>query len=359
MTEERKRILQMIEDGVITASEAEELLEALEHAEEVKHQSLSTKVDWNAEQYAKGNSARSSKNYFKQLLGDTIKKIKNVDLDFNFGPHYDVSHIFQHQGVTFSQIEIEVANGSVRVIPWDEEDVRMECEVKVYQVNDQTEAREHFMQCKEYDVGDHTLRFQLDSKKMKADLTLYIPKRLYKTISVKLFNGVIDAEQMDVKQFQAKTTNGKISLHDIRGNELEVESSNSAMALTDIHVSEVKAETLNGKINIEGSIENVQAKCVNGNIHCTWKQGTEAHRAVLKTTTGNINVHLPTVQSVSGTIQTNVGRLKCYIPTLEVQEEVNEILKKEMRFCAGEGDALHINGETTTGDICIYSNDKK
>ena len=108
MQEERKMILKMIEDGKITTEEGLQLLKALkDDAKEagpeivedqpVQSSELSTDVDWDhgssysqTEKKSPSFAAR-----FSDIVEDVVQKIKEFDLDFNFGSSVEVEHIFQ------------------------------------------------------------------------------------------------------------------------------------------------------------------------------------------------------------------------------------------------------------------------
>lgn len=75
-----------------------------------------------------------------------MKKVKEVDLDLNFGHSFDVQHIFQFKDNDFSSVELQIANGSVNIVPWEDEDIRAECQAKVYRTDSQEAARDAFLQ---------------------------------------------------------------------------------------------------------------------------------------------------------------------------------------------------------------------
>lgn len=75
-----------------------------------------------------------------------MKKVKEVDLDLNFGHSFDVQHIFQFKDNDFSSVELQIANGAVNIVPWEDEDIRAECQAKVYRVDTQEALRDAFLQ---------------------------------------------------------------------------------------------------------------------------------------------------------------------------------------------------------------------
>lgn len=93
-----------------------------------------------------------------------MKKVKEVDLDLNFGHSFDVQHIFQFKDNDFSSVELQIANGAVNIVPWEDEDIRAECQAKVYRVDTQEASRE-------------TLFFSILNVKLKEISFLSVRKR--------------------------------------------------------------------------------------------------------------------------------------------------------------------------------------
>lgn len=123
ISKEKRRILEMVQEGKLTAEEALILLEKLEedaNKEEVKKETLvtelSTKVNWESSSSHKSKTTKTTnvKASILDFVDKAFKKIKDVDLDFNFGASVSVQHIFQHSNVYLTDVDIDVANGSVK-----------------------------------------------------------------------------------------------------------------------------------------------------------------------------------------------------------------------------------------------------
>ncbi|YCA13325.1 DUF4097 domain-containing protein [Bacillus sp. AK128] len=365
MLEERKRILKMVEEGKLTAEEAMTLLEKLEKDSqemEEKQESfiteLSTQVNWN-----EGDSAYESKSAKSASIKKTVldfvdkafKKIKDFDLDFNFGPAISVNHIFQHADVYLTDVDIDVANGSVRLVPWSEKDVRVECNAKVYQVESQEEARKTFLQDVLFSIEGGKLRYAVQKKKMKVNAVIYLPQEQYKVISVRLFNGQIDGEKLLVKDFKAKTANGKITLAHFQTDKLEVETANGHITLSNLESQKVEAETINGTIKLDGSYKKADMQSFNGNIICTINDA-RCETILIKSTTGNVDMFVPKHRSIQGEVKTNIGNIQCEIRDVMKKEEKLEVVQKYLKFTTlpVEGtDPLVVDVDTKTGSVII------
>ncbi|BBP92532.1 hypothetical protein BsIDN1_61500 [Bacillus safensis] len=131
-----------------------------------------------------------------------MKKVKDVDLDLNFGQSVDVEHIFfQFKDASLSHLDIQLANGSLNVMPWDDRDIRAECHAKIYRAEDGEQARQQFLNQLDCGLeGDKFFFIRTEKKTMKVNVTLYVPRIQYDKIKVKLFNGPIRGEKLKTKR---------------------------------------------------------------------------------------------------------------------------------------------------------------
>lgn len=104
---------------------------------------------------------------------------------------------------------------------------------------------------------------------MKVDSKLFIPKHQYKRISVRLFNGGLKAEHLDVEDLRAKAANGKIMIDHLTAKKAEVETSNGAISILNAKADHVEAESINGKVHVEGDISYSDVQSLNGNVVCS------------------------------------------------------------------------------------------
>lgn len=366
MNDERKKILKMIEDGIISSEEAEELLDSIDKAEQAQDANeehypneISTQVNWEEGTGQSKKAFQSKKSTFLNFVEDAFHKIKNVDLDFNFGNFYKVSHIFHNQSSNFSKIDIDVSNGSIYLLPWSENDVRLECEAKVYQVETQGEAREKFLDESEFEIEEDALRFYLPSKRMKTQLTIYVPEKVYQKVSLKLFNGNISAKKLTMGRLRGKTSNGTVKVSDSEGKKWNLETTNGSIKIEKSNCDDFEAETVNGSVHIDGAYKKIDAAAVSGSIHCDW-QGLEAHTGFFKTTTGSIRLSLPETK-VDGKLETKMGSIHCDMDDYKIFDETKDMMRKSLHFEANEHyqNALHMEAETKTGSIWIVPGKKE
>jgi len=358
MLEERKMILKMIEDGKITAEEGIKLLEAIEKSEPPKTAEVSTKVNWdegdNYRERAR-QAASSTTNMFASFIESAIQKIKDVDLDFNFGSHVVIDHIFQHRDIEPTSIDISLENGSILFKPWDEKDIRIECQAKVYRVKDTEEARRVFLQESSFRVDERKMLFHTKTKSIKVQTTVFVPRNAFSHIKLYTFNGQITGEQIEVDTFDVNAVNGALSFTGIKGKKVMAETVHGAIDFKDITVDLLDTKTINGGITVTGTVQDVDVETVNGSITYNLGDLTESGYADLKATTGSIHLFIPKSTRVEGKLKTNVGGFTVDLADYEVLEEKKEFAHKSMNFIGNQQSSprIKVNASTNTGSVLI------
>ncbi|PYZ95821.1 DUF4097 domain-containing protein [Alteribacter lacisalsi] len=374
MQEERKMILKMIEDGKISAEEGLQLLNALKEdksqgdpgkttQQETSHSTtsgssheISTKVDWenSSGEYRSRTKQPSFASRFTEFLEDAVHKIKEFDLDFNFGSSVEIEHTFQHTGAVVRHVDVNVENGSILLRPWDEPDVRVECNVKVYKVNDGDEARRFFLNEVIFDVTDGRLRIKSPSKSMKVNSVVYVPRKDLEKVKLYAFNGKITGETLEAVNVEAQTVNGRIGFDKVACRDARVETVNGTISVDDLSMDHCDAKTVNGTIDLRVSRGEVDVETLNGTINYTLTEPVDT-KAYFKTTTGSVVAQLPENMKVEGNLKSSVGGLNCDLPGMTVIDEKKEFASKRMTFLANkEAEAsFYLEAESGTGSVQV------
>jgi DUF4097 and DUF4098 domain-containing protein YvlB len=340
MKEERKRILTMVEEGKLSVDEALSLLDELQKDQKTMEQKqadivneLSTNVHF--EEAKKEDPVfdkyQSTKEKIFEFVDSALKKIKEIDLDLNFGQSVDISHIFHHADAELTNMDIDLANGSLNIVAWDQPDVRVECKAKVYRVENQDQARQNFLRDVTFALEGGKLRFLTQQKWMKLEAVMFVPKVQYDKVRVRIFNGSVTGGQLNVSDLRVKTANGKIKLEHLSGTKAEVETANGKIKLKHSQFDELEAETINGAIKVEGDFKKVDTQSFNGNVSVLLK-GDRSEWVHAKTTTGPIEVYVPEGTPVDGELKTNLGGFNLNLVGVQVLEEKSEMIQKSLRF---------------------------
>ncbi|WP_203363227.1 DUF4097 domain-containing protein [Bacillus sp. REN10] len=359
MNEEKKRILKMVEDGIITASEAVALMEALEKnerstasKENVFDELLNFGQKLGSQMQEAGSQLNQPKDKLFQFVQSTVQKIK--DFEFPLGKAVEFSHVFHEEGFVPKRLKVEMANGDLTIIPWDEQGIKAECHVKVYGAEQEEAARESFVKNSVFYARDNKLSFSIGLKLMKVDTVLYVPKEKIHDISIKLFNGSCAVQDIHAEELDVKTANGKIELKNCQVDDFEGETGNGQIYLMNCEGKRVEADSFNGAIHVIGSVADIDVKTVNGNVLCDLKTGA-AHTVKAQTITGNIEVYAPAYIGMKGELRTNFGSFHLPETGMNKVSEKEEMIQKLVRFeSEKEADQqMFITAETRTGMITI------
>jgi DUF4097 and DUF4098 domain-containing protein YvlB len=359
--EEKKRILKLVEEGKLSVEEALSLLELLEkepktfeQKQDDTFQELSNTVHFDEAKKEESvhQKLQSTKEKIFDFVDTAFKKMKDFDLDLNFGQSVEVSHIFHHQDVFIKNIDIEVANGSIKLIPWDQSDVRIECQAKVYRVDNQDEARQNFLKDTYFAIEGGKLRFHIQQKWMKVDAAIFVPQTQYDRIRARIFNGPISGSQLNVSDIKVKATNGKIDLSDFFGTKMEVETANGHIKIINSQFDDIGAETINGPIQLDGDYKKIEMQSFNGDLVANLT-GNRCHMITAKATTGSTDVYVPEGVAVNGELKTNFGGFNVQLEGIRITEEKNEMIQKIMRF-KSDNPTMDIWADTKTGTISVY-----
>ncbi|WHY76839.1 DUF4097 domain-containing protein [Neobacillus sp. WH10] len=369
MKEERIRILQMVEEGKLKVDEALMLLEELEKAQQTMEQKqeqivneLSSAVQFEEAKKEDPFQAKyqSTKDKIFEFVDTALKKIKDLDFDLNFGQSIDISHIFHQGDVDLKDIDIDVANGSVKLAAWEQPDVRIECQAKVYRVDNQDQARQNFLRDVLFTVEHQKLRFSTQQKWMKVEAVIHVPKAQYERVRIRLFNGGVTGEEMNASDLRVKTANGKIDLNRVNGKKAEVETANGKINLIGSQFDEVETETINGAIQLDGDFRKVESQSFNGNISVNLR-GNRSELIQAKATTGGIDLFVSEGMPVNGEIKTNLGGFNVNLTGIQVIEEKSEMIQKSLRFqSVNHSDKMmRIYADTKSGSITIHKSQEE
>lgn len=368
MKEERIRILKMVEEGKLTVNEALTLLEELEKSAQTMEQKqaqiaqdLTTafKFEEAKKEESFNSKVHSTKDKIFDFVDTALKKIKDLDFDLNFGQSVEISHIFHQGDVYLTDMDIDLANGSLKLVPWDQKDVRIECQAKVYRVENSDQARQNFLKDVLFAIDGQKLRFMTQQKWMKVDAVVYIPQAEYDRVRVRMFNGPISGEELTIRDLRVKTANGKIEFSSLNGNKAEIETANGHITLKSSVIDDLEVETINGAIKLDGDFRKVETRTLNGNTTYNLN-GSRCELIAAKATTGGIDLYVPDGLAASGELKTNLGGFNIKLDGIQILEEKSEMIQKMLRFQSVNHPErmLKIFADTKTGSITLHKLDE-
>lgn len=305
-----------------------------------------------------GEFLKKTFNSFSDTMNDNVEW-KDIKMKVPGVATTKFEHEFNYPNPQASLIDVKVANGTVVFKTWDQEDVKVEAKIKLYGKMAGDSPMEAFLERSDIDVDDETISFQVPNKRVKADLTFYLPKRTYDHVSVKLLNGNVLVEELTAKDVYTKSTNGTITFKKIDATMLEIEGVNGEIKVLEGTILDNIIETVNGDVSISAAPESLSVSLINGDIRITAKEKT-LRRVEASSANGNIKlVALPNDLGVEGQVKTNLGSINSRLTDIEVVREKKDRGNQQLHFRRVlEESMAQINASTTTGSIFLKDTDK-
>ncbi|MBM7840460.1 DUF4097 and DUF4098 domain-containing protein YvlB [Alkalihalobacillus xiaoxiensis] len=356
--EERKMILKMIEDGKISAEEGLKLLDSLGKDKQEPEQTDGHNRSDNESKSYKQTSADPEETPFSRFTSffeSAFQKVREGDLDFNFGSVTEVDHVFQHQGIIPKSVYVSLENGSVQVVPWEKEDIRLECEAKVYKAKDEEEARESLLKDSVFSATEEKVSFETKSKAMKVNVVLYVPEASYENVKLYAFNGSLNGESIKTDLFDASTTNGSIKTADLVAKKAMMETSNGSISCEGHSIGSLYAKTLNGSIKVDGAAEDADIETLNGTINYHVNDSVETGYLDIKTTTGSVKILVSDQIRFEGKLKSNVGSIRNRLSDAEIIDEKKEFAQRYMQVSANQAQSkrIKVHAVANTGTITV------
>ncbi|EJV35115.1 hypothetical protein HMPREF1344_02568 [Enterococcus faecalis R508] len=304
-----------------------------------------------------GEFLKKTFNSFSDTMNDNVEW-KDIKMKVPGVATTKFEHEFNYPNPQASLIDVKVANGTVVFKTWDQEDVKVEAKIKLYGKMAGDSPMEAFLERSDIDVDDETISFQVPNKRVKADLTFYLPKRTYDHVSVKLLNGNVLVEELTAKDVYTKSTNGTITFKKIDATMLEIEGVNGEIKVLEGTILDNIIETVNGDVSISAAPESLSVPLINGDIRITAKEKT-LRRVEASSANGNIKLALPNDLGVEGQVKTNLGSINSRLTDIEVVREKKDRGNQQLHFRRVlEESMAQINASTTTGSIFLKDTDK-
>lgn len=406
MENERKRILQLVQNGTISADEAIVLLEALSKQNEstqlpanppiVSQESQPVKEDVSTEGHssqghheyseAKNEQTKSKSSGFEDLFGNifnnkesanqfvnelkqdlsqfsgrmmdlmnsTFSKVKDFDLEFPFGNKVEFDKTYSFDAAEIKGIELDIPNGRVDVVKAEDERFLIEAQIKTSAASqDEDISKERFVQDFVTFINGK-LTISTTMKMSQVNLRLVVPKQQYDVVLLRLLNGGVSIQHLDAKLLKVKTYNGAIKIDESTFQNADIQSGNGSIELRHVKGEDLEAETVNGRIYIDGNLQEVEAESVNGAVIVTTTSAS-ARKLKARTVAGAVEMYIPKTLSLNGQVSTNFGKTDVGLADIEKRSEEDQFLQKTLRFdkILEKQPVLKLSGETRSGSIIV------
>lgn len=379
MQNERQRILELVEKGIISAQEAITLLEALEKPsnttqsvmdktqkedsffEEAKKEEQHQKSDADRMKYFQEEMHDFRKDLsqigsiFMDMMNTAVKKVKEFDVSTPFGDRLEFAHTEELTASDVKNITVDLPNGSFSLEPSEGDSIQVMCKVKAPFINENDEeTRTNFLNQFVVKNEEGTLHILSHLKLAQVNVKVLVPEQELEKLSVRLMNGSVTLRDKVIDELKLKTLNGAIKGSSLTFNKAKVDSSNGSIELTGVRGKDLEAETLNGRVYLDGALDEVEAKSVNGHVVVT-TCSSNSSKIKAQTVAGTVELYVPRTMSLSGKVVTNFGKVDVGIQDVSKIEAQDQFLSKVVRFDKEvEGaNRLFIEGESKTGAVLV------
>lgn len=412
MRDEKLMILTMLEEGKITSQEAIKLLEALEETDYFMDYGT------NEDEEKSINLEQAKENLIEELeknIEDRKEKIENIGIDIGnklanaFNNLFGTGNLFNLSGnykVINTQLEKDIShldeaslvvksiNGKIDVKSWGEDKLLIKITYR-YKNNSFTQDNSFY---ELYEEDNRIIFKPLYTNNVMMDLSLYLPQKHYKEISLTTSNGRIQLEDLKLNLLTCNTSNASISLEDIVGENVDIStkngkinlkdisspilkavSTNASIKLEDIESRDLMVATKNGRITLShiagegitvkssnGSIEadNLKGKVINldtsnGKIICRDLDDGRIRELNLSTSNSTIDVEMNHLSKMGYyQLETSLGNINLDIPGLVYKENkqidlgMKKIIAHSINFNEDEEHFI-LNASTSNGSIKI------
>ncbi|HBG02362.1 MAG TPA: hypothetical protein DDW87_12440 [Firmicutes bacterium] len=371
MHEEQRMILRMLEEGKITADEAEALLNALggrtESPESEPQEDPWARLEKMGEDFASKVEVATERfsRSLEHNVSDKLTKLPKILARFPFFG-YEESQEFTRvvRGKVgpgeVIPIDLSNVNGSIRVQGWSEEEYQLTV-VQRLRGRDRELLRSRLFDIAWEDGAE------------KADFTLAIPNVSDASISLHLMvpeerlyevglfsqNGSLRVENLKSTTLQVDTINGSTRMHSVRAQTIRGEGGNGSCEMEGVEAKAIRHELGNGSYRLSLSATDLDLLTTNGSVNVRVSDVLGDARYRLRTTNGAIKVSLPAQVDLglSLDLQTAVGRISTEVSALEITRQERQgggaLLAAHSVDYAGKADKLDLEASSTSGSIAV------
>ncbi|GCF93578.1 hypothetical protein NRIC_14690 [Enterococcus florum] len=298
-----------------------------------------------------------------QLVNRTLKTVTDtVDGKFTeFGMPSVGRTSFEHQ-FTFREssvtdLDIKLANGMVVLKTWPRSDINVEAEIEFHGDVYGTDPLEAFLERSQIEVEEDQLLFHVHNKRIHAELTFYLPEKIYDHLVIRLLNSELVVEEIAAKDMYIKAVNGDLQLDTVNAALLEIQGTDNEIELHNGSINDSIIETVNGSITSKADVVNLDASIVNGEIRIT-AGNPDLKRIRANSLNGNVKVSLPTMIGLEGVAKTDLGEINYRLSDFQTVRERRDARQRLFHFRREAGSTAQIDVSSKTGSIFLKDFDR-
>ena len=357
MNKERLRVLEMLQEGKITAEEAMGLLDRIPNDKEKTTQNHRD----NREQQEDTQEEKTWWEETSKGIQDTIEQAldaaEDIDVNiilnpFNRGQQYMFFHHVP-QGGKLNFLKLLAKNGGLKIKSHNDNKIKIEVKYNAKKGESMLYLQDN--------GGGLDLVYDYNAFRYLS-IDCYIPRGLMiENIYAENKNSSIKLEDVTGGRIELVTTNSSIKLEDLKATEVIAQTTNSKISLERVEANMVRATTTNAKIESEQShIEQLYAKTSNSSVKLQLNPDNQAttednveYVVDVKTTNGNIKIEDTNMLPMDLNASTSRGKVDFDYRDVVLKEMSQNYIDCKSQNYDQASKKAKINLSTTNGNIKI------
>jgi DUF4097 and DUF4098 domain-containing protein YvlB len=343
MTEERRRILDMLSEGKVTVEEAERLLEALQGAR--RETRKKSRINAPLSPIPGVEALQDTLGGLGEEIGRGLEESLSEWSEGDNGDR-DEDDKTSMRDDTFAvganpRLVVRGFNGRVRVRAGEPGSIRVRARLKKPRGIKYSAVQEGDLVTVEAKPNRPSEGFR-HGQHAGANIEVTVPGTT--SVDLATSNGPVELRGTEGGA-EVQTKNGPIRVEQFKGD-LNAKTKNAPIAVKTLSGSAVLS-TLNSRVSIEDGRGRFEVRTINGPIKFQGSMEPKSHNK-LSTLNGNIKVALDADPSLTLTAATTNGRVRCEVPGFVAAVEKRHELEGTMG--AGEAELI---AETKNGSIVV------
>ena len=340
MTEERRKVLDMLSEGKVTVEEAERLLEALQGTQRETREGrgigvLQDTLEGLGEEIEKG--LKEGLSGLEESLSEWSES-EDRDKDGKTAMHDDTFAVGANP-----RLVVRGFNGRIRVRAGEPGSIRVRAKLKKPYEIKYSAVQEGDLVTVEAKPDRQSEGFLHGLSRQNSGANIEVTVPVTTSVDLATSNGPVELQGTE-SSGTVQTKNGPIRIEQFKGD-LNATTKNAPITVKTLSGS-AELYTANSRVSIEDAHGRFDARTTNGSIKF---QGSiePGDGSTLYTTNGNIKVALDADPSLKLTAATVNGRIRCEIPGFVASFEKRHKLKGTVGAGEAELSAKTVNGSVT------------
>lgn len=267
------------------------------------------------------------------------------------------THQFEFLAEDLDIIDFKNSNGFIHFVESQDSDkIIVEAEITLYGKMHEENELEAFEARTDIRSEEGKLSFHIPNKRIKANLTVKLPKRQYRYLAVNQLNGDVSINHLSVEDLYLKSLNGNFYLHELNAEMVETKQTNGSIIVENSTIRDLLTSTISGDIRLKGNYISSSSSTSNGDVKITLI-GDDISHVEASSVNGSVKVAVPRQLDIDGIATTTFGVIKSRLEAVEDLGEDQNTKTNRRFFREGQGHQLHLDAKTTSGNILLKDTD--